>query len=319
MAQEFAHVPVLAGPLVAALQPHADGVYIDATLGGGGHTRLLLQASRPTGRVIAIDRDEDALDNARRWCSEAPADAARLTLVHANFADLADIVTECAAGQVDGIMADLGVSSFQFDVAYRGFSYQHDAPLDMRMDRTRGRTAAELLASSSVPELERIIRVYGEERFAGRIAQAIARRQRTRAIETTGDLADVVKQAIPAPARRTGPHPARRTFMALRIAVNDELAALQSFLTQVPDALRPGGRVAIISFHSLEDRMVKQAFNEWATDCICPPQVVQCVCGHRAQMKIIARGGIVPGPEEVENNPRARSARLRIAQKLDSL
>lgn len=298
---------------IRALCPVSDGVYADATLGGGGHVRELLAQSAPGGRVIAVDRDERAIAHASKWLG---AKQERVTLVRGDFRDLALHLQEAGALQVDGLVCDLGVSSPQLDDEERGFTYRADAPLDMRMDRSQRRTAADLLRDSSAEELARIIREYGEERWAARIAAFIVRERTRTPVESTGQLVDIIKAAIPAAARREGPHPAKRTFQALRIAVNDELGALRALLEQLPQVLTPGARAAIITFHSLEDRLVKQSFQLAARDCVCPPGLPQCVCGHRATLRIITRKPILPQDDEIAANPRARSAKLRVAERL---
>ncbi len=310
---EFIHQPVLLRQTVEALQPRNDGVYVDGTLGGGGHTRALLDASRPGGRVIAFDQDQEAIANAERW-RKTYGD--RLHLIHDNFKAVKTHLTELGIGAVDGMLFDLGVSSPQLDEAERGFSYNHDAVLDMRMDHRQERSAATLLGTLSERELTAIFREYGEEKWASRIASFIVRERTTRAITTTGQLVELIKAAVPAAARRTGPHPAKRVFQALRIAVNDELGALEELLKQIPACLRGSARAAIITFHSLEDRMVKQQFAQYARDCVCPPHAPQCTCGHRAAMRVITRKPILPDERELAANARARSAKLRVAERL---
>ena len=313
--QAFFHVTVMREEAVAALLPRPGGVYVDATLGGGGHARLLLDRSAPDGGLIAFDRDELALEHARTWLREA-ACAHRATLVHDTFAALPQRLRELGARAVDGVLCDLGVSSPQVDEGERGFSYQRDAPLDMRMDRSAGQTAADLLRTLPEGELARVIRRFGEERWAARIAAFIVRERARSPLATTGQLVDVIKAAIPAAARRTGPHPAKRTFQALRIAVNDELGALQALLAALPDALAAGGRAAILTFHSLEDRLVKQSFAEFARGCVCPPRAPRCVCGRSPVMRVVTKKPLLPGAAELAANPRARSAKLRVAERL---
>ena len=310
---EFFHVTVMRQAAVRALCPVTDGVYVDATLGGGGHVRELLAQSAPCGRVIAVDRDERAIAHTQSWLG---AERGRVRLVRGDFRDLAQHLQEAGVAQVDGLVCDLGVSSPQLDDEKRGFTYRADAPLDMRMDRSQRRTAADFLRDSSAVELARILRDYGEERWAARIAAFIAEARARAPVETTGQLVDIIKAAIPAAARREGPHPAKRTFQALRIAVNDELGALSALLEQLPQILAGGGRAAIITFHSLEDRLVKQSFQLAARDCVCPPGLPRCVCGHRATLRIVTRRPILPQDDEIAANPRARSAKLRVAQRL---
>ena len=315
------HLPVMAGRTVELLRPRPGGVYLDATLGLGGHAELLLEASAPSGRVIGVDRDPRALALARErlaWAGE------RLVTVAASFADLADAAQEAGVERVDGVLYDLGVSSLQLDEPERGFSYRVDAPLDMRMDPTRGITAAEVLATYPRSELTRVLRVYGEERFASRIARFVDERRRRAPIRTTGELVDVVKAAIPAAARRTGPHPARRTFQALRIEVNGELSALSDSLPQAIDLLAPGGRLVVLSYHSLEDRIVKRTFVAAATGReqggppLAPPVPMGAPAPPAPQIAILTRRPETPGEDEITANPRAESAKLRAAEKLPS-
>ncbi|GLG01123.1 ribosomal RNA small subunit methyltransferase H [Alicyclobacillus hesperidum subsp. aegles] len=313
MQVEFRHETVLLTATVDALAPRSGGVYVDATLGGGGHTRLLLERSHPGGRVIAMDQDEIAIRNAATLVAAYPK---RLMLVHANFAEMAERLPGLGVTEIDGAMFDLGVSSPQFDVPERGFSYWHEGPLDMRMDQTAKLTAADIVNSWTQAELTRIFRDYGEERFARAIAQRIVEARSNRPIVTTTELAEIVKAAIPAPARRKGPHPARRTFQAIRIAVNDELGVLERGLAGAFSLLRTGGRLAVISFHSLEDRIVKQLFKELATGCICPPELPVCQCGRQPKGRLVTRKPVSPDDVEVQENARARSAKLRVIEKL---
>ncbi|GMA58774.1 ribosomal RNA small subunit methyltransferase H [Alicyclobacillus sacchari] len=279
----------------------------------GGHTRLLLERSSPGGRVIAMDQDETAIRNAAALVADYPG---RLTLLQANFADIAERLPNLGVTEIDGAMFDLGVSSPQFDVPERGFSYWHEGPLDMRMDRTAELTAEDVVNHWTQAELARILREYGEERFAGAIARRIVEARSVRPIATTTELAEIVKAAIPAPARRKGPHPARRTFQAIRIAVNDELGVLERGLKGAFSLLRAGGRLAVISFHSLEDRIVKQMFKELATGCICPPELPVCQCGREPKGRLVTRKPVAPADVEVHENARARSAKLRVIEKL---
>ncbi len=306
-------MPVLANEVIERLLWRRDGVYVDATVGGGGHARLLLEHAGPEARLVAIDQDPRALKAARKALSDR---AAQVVFIHSNFVHLQRVLLERELVPVDGILFDLGVSSPQLDVAERGFSYRHDAPLDMRMDPTAEVTAADLIATLSEDELTKILLEYGEERWAKRIAKFIVEERRHRPITTTGHLVEIVKAAIPAGARRVGPHPARRTFQALRIAVNRELEVLEKALVDAVNVLRPGGRVAVISFHSLEDRIVKNIFGQLATGCNCPPDLPVCICGKQAELKILTRRPIVPTEREIAANPRARSAKLRVAEKV---
>lgn len=310
---EFAHTPVLLREIIHYLKPRPGGFYIDCTVGGGGHSREILRLCQPGGFVLGIDQDDAALAAAEK---NLRAVGSSFRLVKSNFVHLAEIVAREVGKPADGILFDLGVSSYQLDAEERGFSYRYDAPLDMRMDPQRETTAADLVNNLEEKELARIIRQYGEERFAAEIARAIVTARRKEPITTTGQLVEIVKRAIPAPARRTGPHPARRTFQALRIAVNEELTVLEKALEQAVAVLKPGGRVAVISFHSLEDRIVKNFFSSMAAGCICPPRLPVCTCGKKPQLKVITKGAVIPGAEEVAANPRARSAKLRVAEKL---
>ncbi len=302
------HVPVLLEAVLAYLAPHPGGRYIDATIGGGGHAEAILTASAPDGRLLGIDVDPDALGRSHRRLHRF---GHRVVLVHGNFDQLARIARRHGFVPADGILMDLGVSADQLADPARGFSFLLSGPLDMRMDPSQPRTAADLVNTLSEAELAHLIRTYGEEKYARRIARAIVE---ARPITTTTQLADLIAQVVP---RRPGQrlHPATRTFQALRIAVNDELGVLERALPQALDILRPGGRLVVISFHSLEDRIVKRFFQREAQDCICPPRQPVCVCGHRAQVRILTRKPITPSPEEVAANPRSRSARLRAVEK----
>ncbi|WDL97452.1 16S rRNA (cytosine(1402)-N(4))-methyltransferase RsmH [Alicyclobacillus sp. ALC3] len=309
----FHHQTVLLDATVAALLPRDGGRYVDGTLGGGGHAALLLAASGPNGRVLAIDQDPQALANASHL---QQASAGRLLLVKSNFREIRRVCQEQEFIPVDGVVFDLGVSSPQFDQADRGFSYRFDARLDMRMDPERSLTAAVIVNEWSEEQLTRALFQYGEERYSRRIARAIIKARVNKPIETTGELVDIVTGAIPAAARRTGPHPARRTFQALRIEVNDELGALAEGLEGAFATLRIGGRMAVITFHSLEDRIVKQTYQSYAQGCICPPDFPVCRCHRLPQAQIVTRKPLVADEAEVTANPRARSAKLRVLQKL---
>lgn len=308
----YVHRTVLQNEAVSSLEPKSGGRYVDCTLGGAGHTALLLSLSEPSGQVLAIDQDLTAHENARARLKD---EMHRVTLVQSNFRSLRRIASDEGYVPCDGILFDLGVSSMQFDEADRGFSYRMDAPLDMRMDKGQATSAKTLVNTMAEAELARVFFEYGEEKFSRRIAAAIVRRRGTKPFESTEELAQVVKDAIPAAARRTGPHPARRVFQALRIAVNDELGALSEALDASLDILGPGARVAVISFHSLEDRIVKKTFAKWALGCICPPDFPVCRCGQVPQGTVLTRKPIVPTQDEVEENPRARSAKLRVFKK----
>lgn len=306
---EFYHQSVLLHESVEALAIRPDGVYVDGTAGGGGHSAAIA-AKLDSGRLIALDADPDAV----RAASERLAPfAAKARVVQANFRDMRRVLADLNVDAVDGILLDLGVSSHQFDTPARGFSYRSDAPLDMRMSQT-GPGAKELLETASYAELVRILREYGEERFAPRIANAICKQREKKPLETTFELSELVKEAYPAPARRSG-HPARKTFQALRMAVNGELESLSVLLDDALSLLSPGGRLCVITFHSLEDRMVKQRFLSWAQGCICPPDFPVCICGRKPQAQIIYKRGVLPSEKELEANSRSRSARLRVAEK----
>jgi len=309
------HHPVMVERVVELLRPRQGGVYLDATLGLGGHAERLLAASGPDGRVIGIDRDPAALALARERLA---GEGERLLAVAASFVDLAEVAARAGADTVDGVLYDLGVSSLQLDEPARGFSYRADAPLDMRMDPTSGVTAAEVLNTYPRAELARILREYGEDRHAGRIARFIDEARRRRPVQTTGQLVELIKAAVPAAARRTGPHPARRAFQALRIEVNHELDALRASLPQAVDLLAPGGRLVVLSYHSLEDRIVKRALNAAAgRDDQTPPRLPVAV-RPPARVAVLTRRPETPTAAEVAANPRAESAKLRAAEKLPS-
>ena len=309
---EVFHKPVLVAEVIASLQCRTGVVYVDGTLGGGGHAFEILRNSAPDGRLIGIDADGDALREAEKRLASF---GDRAILVKGNFADMETILSGMKIEKVEGILLDLGVSSHQLDTTERGFSFTLDAPLDMRMNRDRGPNAYDLVHTLSQERLERILRKFGEERMAGRIARAIVARRTLSPIRTTGDLAGVVTGALP---RTRGPariHPATRTFQALRIAVNDELAGLQRALTDGMKRLKPGGRFSVISFHSLEDRIVKNAFRTAEKGCICPSDLPVCACGRKPTMKILTRKPVIPDEAEIRDNPRARSAKLRTAER----
>lgn len=299
--------------VVTALHPHAGGRYLDGTLGGAGHTRLLLDTSAPDGRVLAIDADPLALERARTLLPEAIA-GGRLLLSHGNFAQMGDLAKAADFAPVDGILLDLGLSSDQLADRERGFSFAHDAPLDMRFDTSRGVSAADLVNTLPERELADIIWRYGEERRSRAIARRIGEARERQPITRTGELARLVAGVVH--GRPGGIHPATRTFQALRIAVNDELASLEAALPAAIDLLGPGGRVAIISFHSLEDRIVKQTFQREERGCVCPPELPECVCGHKPRLHIVTRRPLTARDAEIAANPRARSAKLRVAEKL---
>ncbi|MDO4800416.1 MAG: 16S rRNA (cytosine(1402)-N(4))-methyltransferase RsmH [Bacillota bacterium] len=306
---DFRHETVLLQESIDALVIRSDGIYVDGTLGGGGHSFEI--AKRLTnGKLIGIDQDRDALAAAIRRLSEF---GERFVPAKSNFSHLTDVLEDLGITQIDGMLLDLGVSSYQLDNADRGFSYMHDGDLDMRMDRDADQSAYQVVNEYEEDELFRVIRDYGEENWARRIAQFIVK---SRPIQSTQELVEVIKQAVPASARRTGPHPAKRTFQAIRIEVNNELGILEDVIEQCVDRLRIGGRMAIITFHSLEDRIVKNKFRQLADPCTCPPEFPRCVCGGKAKVRVITRKPIVPTPDELERNPRSRSAKLRVIEKI---
>lgn len=308
---EYTHKSVLLEECLEALHIRPDGIYVDGTLGRAGHSAEIVRRL-DRGRLIGIDRDAAAIEAAKErlapWMD-------RVTLIHGNFADLDQELRENGISGADGMLFDLGVSSPQLDDASRGFSYMQDAPLDMRMDTSAPLTAYEVVNQWSYEELRRILYEYGEERYAPAIARAVVRTRETRAIETTLELVDVIKGAMPPAALREKQHPAKRSFQAIRIAVNGELDALPPMLKAAVDFLNPGGRLAVITFHSLEDRIVKRAMQDMARGCTCPPEFPVCVCGKKPKIKLLTRKPIVSGPAELEDNPRARSAKLRVAEK----
>ena len=309
---EFSHKPVLLQECIDGLNIDPAGVYVDATLGRAGHSREIARRLT-TGRLICIDRDQAALDAAPGRL-EGLMD--RVTLVHGNFGDLADILDRLKLDNLSGVLADLGVSSPQLDDASRGFSYMADAPLDMRMDQSETLTARTVVNEWPQDEIRRILFQFGEERYAPAIAAAIVRAREKAPIETTLQLVDIIRSAMPAHALREKQHPAKRSFQAIRIAVNDELSAVDRLIQAAVPALAPGGRLAIISFHSLEDRIVKNAFAAFAKGCTCPPDFPVCVCGKKPVIRLVNKKPIVSGEEELNENARARSAKLRIAEKL---
>ena len=310
---EFQHKSVLLQECIDALNIRPDGIYLDGTLGGAGHSSQIARRLTEGGRLIGVDRDRTALAAAKERL--APY-ADRVTLVHSNFAEIDAILDSLGIPAVDGMLFDLGVSSPQLDDASRGFSYMADAPLDMRMDKDDVLTAGEVVNTWPQGELRRILYDYGEERYAPQIAAAICRAREKAPVETTLELVDSIRSAMPAQALREKQHPAKRSFQAIRIAVNDELGAVSRMMQAAVGRLNPGGRLAVISFHSLEDRIVKSEMQQAARGCTCPPEFPVCVCGKKPLVKLVTRKPIVSGPAELEENPRARSAKLRVAEKL---
>ena len=309
---EFHHVSVLLWECIDGLDIKPDGIYVDGTLGGAGHSAQIAKRL-DTGRLIGIDRDRVALQAAGERL--APY-SGNVTLVHSNFSEIKQVLRDLDIPGVDGILLDLGVSSPQLDDGQRGFSYMADAPLDMRMNRSDPLSAYEVVNRWPYEELRRILYDYGEERYAPRIAAAICARREEKPIETTLELVDIIRGAMPAAALREKQHPAKRSFQAIRIAVNDELGAVEKVMRDAIDCLNPGGRLAIITFHSLEDRIVKNGMADAAKGCTCPPSFPVCVCGKKPRVKLITRKPIISGDEELEQNPRARSAKLRVCEKL---
>ena len=311
---EFTHKPVLLNECIEALRIRPDGVYVDGTLGRAGHSREIARRLT-TGRLICIDRDQAAIDAAKErlapWMD-------RVTLIHSNFSALGDVLRQAGVTGADGMLFDLGVSSPQLDDASRGFSYMQDAPLDMRMDVSAPLSAWNVVNEWSYEDLRRILFEYGEERYAPAIAKAIVRVREDKPVKTTLELVDIIKSAMPPAALREKQHPAKRSFQAIRIAVNGELEALPPMLASAAEGLNPGGRLAVITFHSLEDRIVKRAMQDMARGCTCPPEFPVCVCGKKPKVKLLTRKPIVSGEAELEENPRARSAKLRVAEKCDT-
>lgn len=309
---EFQHVSVLLEETVTAVLTDPDGIYVDCTLGGAGHSHALGERLSEKGLLIGFDQDEVALEVAKKRLSDLPC---RVMTIPSNFRYLKKELAERGIDAVDGIIFDLGVSSYQLDTAERGFSYMNDGPLDMRMDQHNPLSAEVVVNDYDAEELVRIIREYGEERWAKRIVEFIVDARQKERITTTGQLVSIIKKAIPAKARQDGPHPAKRTFQAIRIEVNQELSILHDTFVDAAELLTPGGRIGVITFHSLEDRITKQTFKELSTGCICPPELPVCVCHHVATVKARNKA-IEPSVEEIERNPRSRSAKLRVAEKL---
>lgn len=308
---EFEHVSVLGREAIEALNIKEGGTYVDGTMGGGGHSKAILKSLNKSGKLICFDQDEEAIKNAQHLTAEHE----NLTIIKSNFRKMDSELERLGVEKVDGILLDIGVSSPQLDHPDRGFSYNHEAKLDMRMDQSEMLTAEIIVNEWSENDIASIIKNYGEERFSKRIANKIVNKREKKPIKTTLELVDIIKEAIPAANRRTGPHPAKRTFQALRIAVNDELGALQETVDKALKLLSSEGRLAIITFHSLEDKIVKQAFRDKVTTCTCPPAFPQCVCGYSKEYILVNSKAIIPSDEEILENPRARSAKLRVIEK----
>ena len=307
---DFTHIPVLFEETISSLDVRPDGIYVDCTAGGGNHSASILERLGPNGRLICLDRDPDAI------CAvtERFSGDSRVTVVHTNYSAVGDVLAGLGIGSAEGILMDIGVSSHQLDTAERGFSFHQDAPLDMRMSQD-GVTAADLCNHMTWQQLAEIFSKYGEEKFSVRIAKAICAARETKPVSTTFELADIISGAVPAAAKRSG-HPSRRVFQALRIAVNDELGELERGLASAFECLSPGGRLSVITFHSLEDRIVKQTMAKWCEGCTCPPEFPVCVCGNRPKARLLFKKPVVPSEEELERNPRSRSSKLRTCVKL---
>lgn len=312
---EFVHIPVLFKETIEYLNVRPGGIYVDCTLGGAGHSSEIAKRMQPGGVLIGIDQDQNAIEAASKKLAEYKES---VIIVKDNFRNLKSVVRNAGFDKVDGILMDIGVSSHQIDEDERGFSYMNNGPLDMRMDVTRGMTAEDLLNNASQQELKKIIKDYGEEKWADRIAKFICDERQKYRISTTFQLVDIIKMAIPAAARREGGHPAKRTFQALRIAVNDELNVLESALDDAVELLRDGGRVAVITFHSLEDRIVKNKFNQLERPCTCPTEIPVCVCGKEPMLRVLTRKPVTASEEELEINSRSKSAKLRAAERVSS-
>ncbi|MCD8329472.1 MAG: 16S rRNA (cytosine(1402)-N(4))-methyltransferase RsmH [Lachnospiraceae bacterium] len=309
---EFRHVPVLLEPVLEQLCIRPDGIYVDGTLGGGGHSAEIVKRLTEGGRLIGIDRDEAAIEAA--GARLAPF-GDRITVVRANYGEIRRVLDDLSIDRVDGILLDLGVSSYQLDTAERGFSYMADAPLDMRMDQEESRTAADLVNGYSEEELTRILRDYGEERYARNIARNIVAARAEKPVETTGELVQIIQASIPKKMQRTGGHPAKRTFQALRIELNQELTVLEDVTDTMIDCLNPGGRLCVITFHSLEDRIIKNRFRTAENPCVCPKNFPVCVCGRKSRGRVVTRKPILPTEEETASNSRAKSAKLRVFER----
>ncbi len=312
---EFKHISVLLQETIDSLAIKPDGIYVDGTTGGGGHSYEICKRLGPEGRLICIDQDTEALEAAGERLKPF---AGQITLVKSNYSQMKEVLEEQGIDKVDGIVLDLGVSSYQLDNVERGFSYRENAPLDMRMDRENTVSARDIINEYSESELYRIIREYGEERFARNIARNICKRRQDKPIETTFELVDIIRGSMPAKARNAKGHPAKRTFQAIRIECNQELEVLQWTLNDMVDLLKDGGRISIITFHSLEDRIVKTSFRKYENPCTCPPDFPVCVCGNKSKGKVITRKPILPSEEECNKNTRSKSAKLRVFERIES-
>ncbi|MFQ5574080.1 MAG: 16S rRNA (cytosine(1402)-N(4))-methyltransferase RsmH [Terriglobia bacterium] len=312
---KYRHDPVMLAEAIAALRPRTDGTYVDATTGGAGHLGAIIDAVGTKGRIVALDKDTQSVEN---LANAAARLGQHITIVHDSFLHIKRVLGDLDITGIDGILFDLGLSSAQVDEAARGFSYMKDGPLDMRYDQRQAMTAHDVVNNYSERKLSRLISDFGEERWASRVAKFIAAKRQSRPIETTGQLVEIIKNAIPAGARRKGGHPAKRVFQALRIEVNSELEALEVGLRDAVDLLRGGGRIVVISYHSLEDRLAKSIFRELSAACICPASVPECRCDQVPTVELVGRGATKPAAAEIERNPRARSARLRVAEKLSA-
>ena len=309
---EFKHVSVLLDECIDNLNINPDGTYVDCTMGGAGHSKEIAKRLGENGRLICFDQDINAINVAKERLAEFKD---RVILVHSNFENIKEELLERNIDSIDGVLADLGVSSHQLDEAFRGFSYMNDASLDMRMDDRNSMSAWDVVNTYSQEDLHRIIKDYGEENWASRIAQFIVEERKGKDINTTFELVDIIKKAIPKKARIDGPHPAKRTFQAIRIEVNNELGVIKKMIDDSVSMMNPGGRICIITFHSLEDRIVKNEYKYLSLDCICPPELPFCSCDKVSEVKIITRKPILPSKQEIEVNPRSRSAKLRVAEK----
>ncbi len=310
---EYQHTSVLLKECIDGLKIKKNGIYVDGTLGGAGHSEEILKHLSSEGSLIGIDQDPSALKNAE----EKLKNYSNFQAVHSNFHDIQNVLLDLSISGIDGLLLDLGVSSHQLDTPERGFSYMHDGELDMRMDTTSALTASEVVNTYNEDELTKIIKDYGEDNWAKRIAKFIVEERKKKEISTSHELVEVIKKAIPAKARERGPHPAKRTFQAIRIEVNNELGIIKETIKSTVEVLNPVGRIVIITFHSLEDRIVKNTFKELASSCVCPPEFPVCTCGKESEGKIITRKPVLPSKEEIDCNPRSRSAKLRIFEKAD--